>query len=372
MSSLPGFLTTIVLLGAVQGLIASILLFFSARNRRPNRFLAWFLLLTALACFNLYSNHQDWYGSGLLRFWGVLIPTMIIMPLGPLAWFYVNASLDPDLTLPRKKRLHFLPVMLDLVPSLTALIFVVGVLTLTLKNEPAPWGIFIDSYDMYVDIPRWLSLTIYLVLAYRLLAGNKTNKNYKWLRQFTIVLLIFQGLWLVYLIPYVIPRYSNHLLDAVDWYPLYVPLSVMIYWLGIRGYMISFQTAVSVKKTNSISNSLTGEAIDEAVARLKKSMEEENVYLNPELSLQLLSQHTGLPQKIISAVLNQHIHKSFNVFVNEYRIKAFKEKIVQADMENFTMAGIAAECGFNSQATFQRSFKEITGMSPSEFRKAGL
>jgi AraC-like DNA-binding protein len=101
-------------------------------------------------------------------------------------------------------------------------------------------------------------------------------------------------------------------------------------------------------------------------------MKEEKLYLNPELNLAILSKHTSLQQKIISAVLNQHIQKSFNVFVNEYRVEAFKERIRQADRENLTMAGIAAECGFNSQATFQRTFKEITGMSPSDYKKSVL
>ncbi|MEI9807657.1 MAG: helix-turn-helix domain-containing protein [Bacteroidota bacterium] len=39
-------------------------------------------------------------------------------------------------------------------------------------------------------------------------------------------------------------------------------------------------------------------------------------------------------------------------------------------MEQLTIAGVAAECGFNSQATFQRTFKEITGIAPSAYRKS--
>ena len=136
--------------------------------------------------------------------------------------------------------------------------------------------------------------------------------------------------------------------------------------------MISYKTGLSAKKTNAITNSLTNEEIDNVVERLQKAMKDEKLYLNPELNLAILSKHTSLQQKIISAVLNQHIQKSFNVFVNEYRVEAFKERISQADKENLTMAGIAAECGFNSQATFQRTFKEITGMPPSEYKKSVL
>ena len=85
-----------------------------------------------------------------------------------------------------------------------------------------------------------------------------------------------------------------------------------------------------------------------------------------------MAEHTGFSQKIISAVLNQYIQKSFNEFVNEYRVLEFKEKIVQPEFNHLTIAGIALECGFGSQPTFQRVFKEITGQSPSEFRKNAL
>lgn len=376
--SLSGFLATIVLLGAVQGLIAGALLYFSARNRRPNRFLAWLIILFALTCFNLYANHMDWFGSGVIRFLGVLIPTIIIMPVGPLIWFYTRSSLDPDFVMTRKRRLHFLPIIIDFISSLTALIYLVGVLTLVFRNDPEPWGIFIDQVNVYADIPRWISLTIYTVVSFRLIRSKKAEKklsngqavNINWLQQLTVGWLIFQALWLVYLIPYVIPRYTDWMLNNIGWYPIYLPLCFMIYWLSIKGFIISWQTGVSVKKPGGISNSLTETIRKDVAERLLKAMNEEKLYLNPELNLQILSQHTGLQQKIISAVLNQQISKSFNLFVNEYRVEAFKEKIRQADMENLTMAGIAAECGFNSQATFQRTFKELTGMSPSEFRKS--
>src|SRR6185369_13295086 len=104
-----------------------------------------------------------------------------------------------------------------------------------LKYNPAPWGLFIDDYNVYADTPRWLSLTIYVWLSFRMIraAGQNTGNEVttKWLRQFIIVFLVFQAIWLLYLIPYIIPAYSNKLLDAVDWYPVYIPLAIMIYWL---------------------------------------------------------------------------------------------------------------------------------------------
>jgi AraC-like DNA-binding protein len=189
------------------------------------------------------------------------------------------------------------------------------------------------------------------------------------MQQFVRIFLIFQVIWLLYLVPYVIPRYTNFMLDTFKWYPVYLPLAIMIYWLGIRGYLVSSRVSTTAKRNGAGQSIYKLNVIEETVLLLQKAMEDDKVYLNPNLSLSLMAQHTGLPQKTISSVLNQHLQKSFNEFVNHYRVEAIKTKLQQETANNLTIAGVAMECGFNSQATFQRTFKDLTGMSPSEFRK---
>nr|WP_255486927.1 helix-turn-helix domain-containing protein [Mucilaginibacter sp. SP1R1] len=85
----------------------------------------------------------------------------------------------------------------------------------------------------------------------------------------------------------------------------------------------------------------------------------------------MLSKHINIPAKTISALLNNHLHQSFNQWVNSYRVAAFKQRLADANSSHLTLAGIALECGFNSQATFQRIFKQFTGKVPSEYRDTG-
>jgi AraC-like DNA-binding protein len=66
-------------------------------------------------------------------------------------------------------------------------------------------------------------------------------------------------------------------------------------------------------------------------------------------------------------VVNQSTGKTWNEFINEYRVQKVKEQLLRKENEHLTLTGIALECGFNSQATFQRAFKQCTGMSPSEY-----
>ncbi len=379
MNAFAGFLRTIILLGSLQGFIVSTLLFFSQKNKQSNRLLATLILLISLACFNLYAVYKNWFGSDLLRFIGALVPLIIVMPMGPLIYFYIKSSLEPNFKITKKQRFHFYPVIIDIIPQLAAIIFVIGVLGNLIKNNSGPWGNFIDTYDVYADIPRWISVTFYVWLSAKYLSALKKKYNgslnglttkFNWLQQFVRIFLVFQSIWFVYLIPYIIPKYTDVMLNTFDWYPIYIPMAIIIYWLGIKGYLISQQESVGKKSTpNTI---LSNEIIRQTIVSLNKSMEQDKLFLNPNLNLNILSEKTGIGQKTLSAVLNQHLNKSFNEFINEYRIEAFKQKIREADMNQLTIAGVAFECGFNSQATFQRTFKQVMGISPSEFKSATL
>lgn len=231
-------------------------------------------------------------------------------------------------------------------------------------------GAFIDHYNVYSDIPRWISLTTYLWLSVRYLDTVKAveQPRYRLLYRFPRVMLVFQAVWLVYLVPYVIPRYTGFMLNTFDWYPVYVPMAVMIYWLGIQGFILSYQEAVAAKK-----NVVPDEAVSQpALALLKKAMEEDRLYLDPSLNLASLSEHTGLPAKTISAVLNQCLQKNLNEYINGYRVEAFKVAVLLPASSSLTIAGVAGDCGFGSLATFQRVFRQMTGLSPTEYRKQAI
>lgn len=373
---LSKFFQTIILVGVVQGFVVSSLLFFVKKNKLQNRLLAALILVITLAGFNLYGNFANWFGSPLLRFITDIVPLVMPMAIGPLMYFYVQAVLSPGFRMGKKQKRHFIPLVIDLVPAFVPILYLVLLLTKLIARNPAPWGNFIDTYNVYADIPRWLSVTIYVWFSSKYISKyiskrqgtlNGQSLHVKWLQQFVRVFMIFQAVWLIYLIPYIIPRYSDWLLSTFDWYPLYIPMAVMVYWLGIKGYMITQQQALTDKKIAAGSSSLSPELVQQVMTALEHSMKTDNMYLNPALSLTLLSEHTGFNQKAISTVLNQYMQTSFNDYVNGYRVTAFKEKAAQPDSGRLTIAGIAFECGFSSQATFQRVFKLSTGLTPKAF-----
>ncbi len=358
----------IILLGAIQGFTISALLYFRKEKVLANRLLAILILLISLACLNIYLLEAVQFTSTFARVMRELIPLVIIMPTGPLIFFYVTSLLNSEFKLDESQRLHFYPLILDFVPSIVVLLYIIGYLAGLFNNTHQPiLANFIGAYNKYVDIPRWISVSVYVGMAWMVLIqphkSKQASTQVSWPKQLLYGFTFFQIIWLLHLVPYIIPSLSDALLNSVGWYPIYIPMAVMVYWLGINGNMINRQ-----EKLKQAKPSILGHEIIESTTRiLETAMQQDLIFLNPNLSLNEVVKHTAIPQKIISAVLNQHLGTSFNEFVNQYRVEAVKVRLLQPGNKHLTITGIAFECGFNSQATFQRTFKQFTGLSPSEF-----
>ena len=380
----------IILLGILQGYILCALLYFSKKgNKTSNRLLATLILLMTLACTNLYMT-EAWYAkSQVVRIIEQVFPFVMAMPMGPLIYFYIQSLITPDFTLTKEQKWHFSPVILDWVSTIAVWIFLAGLLMGLVQQEDGPrWGHFVDSYNTYSDIPRWLSITLYLVLAKRYLRQAVTRNSAeaiqisavqrKWIHLFLNSFLAFQGIWFIFLIPYIIPSTRGPLLDTMSYYPIYIPLAILIYGLGLKGYLYVHAIAIpSINKDSASPNgphklpvstlSFSDAEVATYISVLKKSMEVDKLYLEPSLNVNAVSAHTGMAQKTVSFILNNHLNKSFNEFVNEYRVEEVKKRLLEKGNEHLTISGIALECGFNSQATFQRVFKNSTGITPKEY-----
>ncbi len=372
--ALTAFLNSIILLGSIQGFLIGFLLYFSSKERPSGKLLAWLLLILATACLKIYLNNIGFSATGIGSLIDAFVPFMIIMPVGPLIYFYLKTELFPNFKINRKDRIHFYPVIIDLFPHVSAVIFLLVLILGWANPQKNNFGVLFDTYNVYSDIPRWISLSVYLLFSFRLL-NTRVNKmkfendvlpsSLQWMKEFLWVFLAFDFLWLVYLVPYSIPTYTDFILTSVDWYPIYLPIVAIIYWLGIRGFLIGRKEMSLVRK--SAVSRFPEEAIEKIMQGLHRTMTEDKVYLDAELNLAKLARHLGTSPKIISAVLNQKLGKSFNEYVNQFRVKEIKERLVRAENKKYTITALAYECGFNSQPTFQRAFKSVVGLTPSEF-----
>ena len=68
-------------------------------------------------------------------------------------------------------------------------------------------------------------------------------------------------------------------------------------------------------------------------------------------------------------MLNEKHGKNFFTFINEYRVKEVISRFEDPKNDNFTILAIAFDSGFNSKTTFNTIFKNLTGITPSEYRE---
>ena len=112
--------------------------------------------------------------------------------------------------------------------------------------------------------------------------------------------------------------------------------------------------------------------LDEATAatyksRLLEHLKESEPFLDTDLSLRTLAEQIKIHPNQLSWLLNKNIGKSFNEFINAYRIEAFKKLVKDPKSVNFTLIGMAYDSGFNSKTVFNTYFKKETGLTPKQY-----
>lgn len=104
--------------------------------------------------------------------------------------------------------------------------------------------------------------------------------------------------------------------------------------------------------------------------RINEIMSDETVFCKEGFSLKELADRCGSNSKYVSQVLNDRMKTTFPQMLNERRISVARKRFV--DFENYghlTIEAIVADLGFRSRSTFSKTFKKITGLSPSEFQR---
>ena len=96
---------------------------------------------------------------------------------------------------------------------------------------------------------------------------------------------------------------------------------------------------------------------------------DDKLFLNPDLSLEILSKKLNTEKSLVSKFLKETYNKGFNDFVNQYRIEAFKKHLSEKTYENYDLVSLAKETGFKSKATFYRVFKQLEGITPNQYKK---
>ena len=97
---------------------------------------------------------------------------------------------------------------------------------------------------------------------------------------------------------------------------------------------------------------------------------DEGAYTAPGLTISALADQLDTPEHRLRALINKGLgHRNFSAFLNRYRIAEAQRMLSASEHVNLPILTIAMDLGYNSLPPFNRAFREITGSSPSEFRR---
>lgn len=98
---------------------------------------------------------------------------------------------------------------------------------------------------------------------------------------------------------------------------------------------------------------------------------ETEVFLNSQLSVELLGSLTGISHRKISLAIKLKFNLSFREYLNNYRIEYLENHLInQETLSKLSFEVIAESAGFGTRQSFYSAFKKHRGSTPKEYFKA--
>jgi AraC-like DNA-binding protein len=108
--------------------------------------------------------------------------------------------------------------------------------------------------------------------------------------------------------------------------------------------------------------------VDACLGKLDQLMSTGKAYQDESLSLASLASAVGITSHQLSELINTRLGIGFSRYVRECRVKAAQVLLKSAPSRS--ILSISMDTGFRSQSAFYAAFKEVTGRSPGEYRRA--
>lgn len=282
--------------------------------------------------------------------------------MGPCWYFYVRAVAGFD-----NRRLFYA----NIIPAFTVAcfipLFIFGILP----------GILIHGVEIVLHVVNGIQFTAYAVLSFLMLRKHRRKIGDVYSSHEKVRLSWLKFLLGCYALAVLFSGVTDFFVErsfsedmSWDFYWLYV--SCVVYAIGYKGlrqpeiWNDHVESRPSSRKKYE-KNLLDPEKAGMYVAMLDKLMDEK-IFLDPELSLPILSEKLNVPVHHLSQVINAK-GMNFYEYVNGYRFEFAKEMIRTVE-DPVNIARVAFDSGFNSLSAFNAVFRKFGNMTPSEWKNS--
>lgn len=117
------------------------------------------------------------------------------------------------------------------------------------------------------------------------------------------------------------------------------------------------------------SNDDGSDALQSVFDKVRGYMDNGGEIFDPAFTIDTLSRNIGVRSRLISRAVNSIAGKNFNTLLGEYRIHEACRRMLSVPThgDRPTLEVLAAEVGYRSRTHFMRVFKQVTGLTTTEF-----
>jgi len=361
----------LMIAGAIQGFIFNIATFLSRKKiEKP------ILFLNLLVFFLSLNNLQSWFIekrflSDVISFHDFTVPWYVL--IAPMFYAFLVYYLEIQ-----EKRF---PVII-----ISLLIFFIELLARTVITYMVNIGSWPDTYLVnYSNTEDFVTLCYSLFLYFKAIKIVFKSKkmdtpimaydDLQWLKWFFYLGGVVFFLWMVS----IFFNLTELVQKPYSYYPLRLGSSLLIYWIGYQGFFryVVLKDRILLRKEirNSqdqpiLKTSDKDERGELAFSEIDKFILKNQKFLDPQLSLENLSDELGKSTSHLSKLMNTHAGSNFPDYINKYRVTEAKKLLADDNFNAYTIISIGLECGFNSKSTFYTAFKKFTGQTPTAYRKS--
>lgn len=103
--------------------------------------------------------------------------------------------------------------------------------------------------------------------------------------------------------------------------------------------------------------------------KMKEALKYIDEYYNTDLNMAVVSNHISMNYSFFSQIFKQYTGMNFVNYIKEVRVNKAKELLIQTDEK---VAQIGYTVGYDNEKYFMTVFKNIVGISPTEYRRNAL
>lgn len=371
----------ILIIATFNALFFAILILQKKRTVHDKIMTAWLVYLGIYV--GLYAVFSDVLFTKYQLFSASFISLLLLH--GPFLYLYISSLTNDKFQISWKNLIHFTPFVLFNLYIVLASFFPHYAQKIRLDHSDNVHGTAY-FFNLFL-ILTVLSGPVYILLTIRLFRkldinifnnfSVSKNVSLDWMRK---LIYTFGVVWTVLLIFTTV----HHVFGLFSWSfctnGLFLSLSVFILLIGFLGLnqkeiFVQYpdkqiEYVIDEPKAKYATTLLKEDEMDDYIKKIEQYMDIEKPYLNADISLPELSERMNIPSHHLSRVINEKLNMNFFDFINQYRVEEVKSRIQDPQYVHLSILGIAFDSGFNTKSAFNRVFKKMTGMTPSEFKRS--